>query len=189
MALLISETRLEHREILLKNKPPQMLAASPKGTVPVLVLGSGEVIEQSREIMQWALQNNDPDNWLGANNQYLNDAIPLVEQCDGEFKQSLDGYKYADRHPLPGEHYRCHGMSFVAGLQKLLTRQKYLLGDTVSIADIAIMPFVRQFAAVDRPWFERSAGQGVVDWLDGLIDSTLFQRTMIKHPLWQFDQA
>ena len=186
MALIQSGIDLEHREILLKNKPPSMLEASPKGTVPVLVLPDNTVFEQSFDVMLWALQQNDPQNWLGDNNAFLKQGLPLIEQCDGAFKSALDRYKYADRHPLSAEEYRQQAMPFLTQLDELLQQNRQLLTDKITIADVAIMPFVRQFAAVDRAWFDQCGLSGLGNWLDQLIDSPLFEKAMQKHSLWQF---
>lgn len=184
MALQIAEIEVEHREVLLRDKPPQMLAASPKGTVPVLVVRADEVIDESFEIMKWALRRNDPDNWLGDDDRHFISALPLVSRCDGDFKEALDRYKYADRHPEPAQQYRCRATTFLLELGERLAAHRCLVADQITLADIAIMPFVRQFAAVDRPWFDDWAPPQLRRWLDTLIDSTLFGSVMQKHPLW-----
>ena len=189
MALIAAEVELEHREILLKNKPPEMLEASPKGTVPVLVLGDGAVIDQSWEIVQWAITKNDPYNWFGKNREFLTAAAPLVERCDGEFKSALDRYKYADRHPLPAHHYRELAMPFLQDLEHRLTNHRYLLADRITVADIAILPFVRQFANVDRKWFDQCGVNDLALWLDELLGTPLFMQAMRKVPLWEFAQS
>jgi len=184
MALHHAGIVLEHREILLKNKPPSMLVASKKGTVPVLVLGDGEVIDESWEVVQWALSQNDPDNWLGTDHCFLDQARSLVEECDGEFKQALDHYKYADRYPQDAEVYREQAMPFLLKLDHMLTKNRYLLADHCSIADIAIMPFVRQFAFVDIEWFSNNELAHLQRWL-----TTLFTKIMEKRPLWAFESV
>ncbi len=189
MALIPAEVDLEHREILLKNKPPSLLEASPKATVPVLVLEDGTVLDQSLDIMRWAVLQNDPFNWLGEEQIYLIQAQPLIDRCDGEFKLALDQYKYADRHPLAAEVYREQGMAFLNDLDQRLNEHRYLLANQITIADIAIMPFIRQFANVDREWFDRSGVDRLVAWLDTLLDSALFEQAMQKHPLWEFSHA
>lgn len=187
MALHAAGVPLEHREILLKNKPPSMLAVSPKGTVPVLVLEDGRVLDESWEIVKWALDQNDPADWLGDDHRYLRLAGPLVERCDGPFKEALDKYKYADRHPLSAAEYRGQGLPFLQDLETLLQANTYLLADTMTVADIAIMPFVRQFALVDRAWFDAADLTRLANWLDRMIDSPLFHSIMQKQPLWQFE--
>lgn len=187
MALIAAQVDLEHREILLKNKPPSMLQASPKATVPVLVLEDGTVLDQSWDIMRWAVLKNDPFNWLGEDQVYLAMAQPLIDRCDGEFKSALDQYKYADRHPRQAEAYREQGMAFLNDLDQRLSEQRYLLANQITIADIAIMPFVRQFANVDREWFDLSGLDRLIPWLDALLNSALFSQAMRKYPLWDFE--
>lgn len=186
MALIQSDIAFQHHEILLKNKPPSMLAASPKGTVPVLVLPTGRVLQQSWEVMLWALSQNDPANWLGNDNCWLQQAAPLATQCDAQFKTALDRYKYADRQPLTAAHYRQQGVVFMQRLEAMLTRKQYLLGNQMSIADIAIMPFIRQFAGVDQGWFDGCQLVALRNWLERLTQSTLFEQAMQKHAVWVF---
>ena len=186
MALIAAEVELEHREILLKDKPPEMLEASPKGTVPVLVLEDGVVLDQSWDIVQWAITKNDPYNWLGTNHEFLTASVPLVESCDGEFKSALDRYKYADRHPLPAQHYREQAMPFLQHLDQQLKNHRYLLTDRITVADIAILPFVRQFANVDRSWFDQCGLNHLTRWLEVLLSASLFAQAMRKFPVWEF---
>jgi len=166
-----------------------MLAASAKGTVPVLVLGGGLVIDESWDVIQWALKQNDPENWLGPNQRFLTPTQQLVEICDGEFKQALDQYKYADRHPLTPESYRDQGMPFLIKLDSMLKTQSHLLDQRCTVADIALMPFVRQFAHVDLEWFRHCGLNHLNAWLDVLLQSDLFTEIMQKHPLWAFEPA
>ena len=149
LGLLFADLQVELREIMLKNKPAQMLAISPKGTVPVLQLFDGTVVEESREIMVWALQQHDPQGLLDAT--VLDRANALIEKNDNDFKHWLDRYKYADRYlEMTQSEYRQRGEAFLQVLEELLTKNPYLLGDSATIADIGIVPFVRQFAHVDR---------------------------------------
>lgn len=186
LALKVSSIQVELREVVLSAKPQQMLDISPKGTVPVLVLQNGEVIEESRDIMLWALEQNDPQGWLLHNHQDEVDA--LIDFNDGEFKQHLNHYKYADRFPeMPMASYRNQGESFLNILEQKLSTQPYLMGERVSFADIAIFPFIRQFAYVDKPWFDASPYINVQHWLQGLLDDELFTRVMHKLPQWQAD--
>ena len=156
LAIVLAELKVELREIVLKNKPAQMLAISPKGTVPVLELvetdgSSRRVIEESRDILQWALEQHDPQAVLDVEPA---SAQALIEQNDNEFKHWLDRYKYSDRYPeLSQLEYRERGELFLQVLETLLAKHRYLLGDTISSADIGIMPFVRQFAHVDQEVF------------------------------------
>lgn len=186
MAIAYADTlakplKVELREIALKNKPAEMLAVSPKGTVPVLVLESGEVIEESRELMDWALAHNDPDGWQDDH------AIAWLDACDGEFKHWLDRYKYADRFPEQSEeYYRSQGEQFLAKLEKKLAENTFILGETISIADVGIFPFVRQFAFVNKAWFDaQTAYPHVQRWLQLWLDSALFESVMHKYAPWQ----
>ncbi len=182
MALYCSGIEVEIREISLKEKPRHMLAVSPKGTVPVLVLNDGRVIDQSLDIMQWALKQRDVDDWLNVNMQQ---AIALIEVNDGMFKQSLDRYKYAIRFPEhPAQYYRSEGEQFLQQLESQLARQKFLMCDRPSFADIAIFPFIRQFAAVDETWFQTSAYSQLKNWLQYWLNSDLFAQIMVKYPLY-----
>jgi len=176
--------QVELREVTLKNKPAQMLAISPKGTVPVLRLADGAVIEESRDIMVWALEQQDPQGLLDAT--VLDQANALIEQNDNEFKYWLDRYKYADRHvEMTQAEYRQRGEAFLQVLESLLESRAYLLGDNPSIADIGVMPFVRQFAHVDRDVFSQLPYLNLQRWLQGWLAHPLFLQTMIKLPVWQ----
>lgn len=180
MALSYAGIPVEIREISLKQKPAHMLQVSPKGTVPVLVLPDGQVIEQSLEIMHWALQQHDADGWLSADPQH---AAQLIAENDGSFKQHLDRYKYAIRFPeYSAEHYRAQGELFLAKLEQHLQQSTFLAGDVISLADIAIFPFIRQFAAVDHDWFESTGYIKLQSWLQHLVESALFKRVMVKYP-------
>lgn len=187
MALHSANIEVEHREILLKNKPPAMLQASTKGTVPVLILPSGKVLDESWEVAQWALLKNDPLNWLGTGECFLKRSRILVQECDGEFKKALDKYKYADRHPLTAEVYRQQGLPFLTKLNDMLAENSYLLADRCTIADIAVMPFVRQFAHVDSDWLKSSGLDDLVRWLNCMLESDLFIDIMQKRALWKFE--
>ncbi len=186
LGLLFAEQKVELREIELKNKPEQMLAISPKGTVPVLELRDGsqqQVIEESREIVEWALQQNDPHGLLDTD---LAGANALIDQNDNEFKHWLDRYKYADRHPeLSKLEYRQQGEVFLQVLERLLAEHTYLLGERISIADIAIMPFVRQFAHVDREVFYRLPYPHLQQWLKDWLVHPVFMQVMAKYQAWQ----
>jgi len=184
LGILFAELQVELREITLKNKPPQMLAISPKGTVPVLQLVDGTVIEESREIMIWALEQQDPQGLLDA--EVLQQANALIDKNDNEFKYWLDRYKYADRHTdMTQTEYRQKGEIFLQVLEELLTKNPYLLGKTVTIADIGIMPFVRQFAHVDRNVFYSLPYPNLQQWLQDWLQHPLFLQTMTKLQPWQ----
>lgn len=184
LGLLFANIEVELREIILKNKPPEMLAISPKGTVPVLQLPDGTVIEESREIMRWALGHNDPQGLL--DKKVLEQAGALIDKNDNEFKYWLDRYKYADRYPERTQaEYREQGEMFLQALESLLTKNTYLLAERVSIADIGIMPFVRQFAHVDRETFYSLPYPNLQRWLQYWLEHPLFVQAMTKYPLWQ----
>ena len=184
LGLLFAEQQVELREVVLKNKPPQMLDISPKGTVPVLQLIDGTVIEQSLEIMLWALEQNDPQNLL--DKTVFNQANALIDQNDNEFKYWLDRYKYADRHlEMTPEEYRQQGEVFLQRLEKQLEKHAYLLGDKVTVADIGIMPFVRQFAHVDRNVFYDFPYPNLQRWLQDWLQHPLFLQAMTKFKPWE----
>ena len=188
LGILFAELQVELREIVLRNKPAQMLAISPKGTVPVLQLVDGTVIEESREIMLWALMQHDPHGLLDA--EVLPQASALIEQNDHEFKPWLDRYKYADRHPeMTQLEYRQRGEVFLQELEELLTDKLFLLGDKASVADIGIMPFVRQFAHVDREVFYRLPYPNLQRWLDHWLQHPFFVQAMLKFQPWQKGDA
>lgn len=181
MALRYSNVEVEIREISLKQKPAAMIAASPKATVPVLVLASGEVIEQSLDIMNWALEKSDVDHW----NIQHSEQEELILSNDTAFKKSLDQYKYAIRFPEhPAEVYRAQGEVFLQRLEALLEQNIYLCRDSISKADIAIFPFVRQFSMVDEAWFKTAHYPALKVWLEHLLQSALFIDVMQKYPLW-----
>ena len=180
MALRYSGVPLSIIEVSLKAKPVEMLAASPKGTVPVLVCADGRVIEQSLEIMRWALGQNDPDLWLPPDRPLIHE---LIDENDTRFKVLLDRYKYAVRYPeYPMEHYRAQGAAFLQRLESLLEHAPYLTGATLTLADVALAPFIRQFAHVDRDWFVQAPYPQLQAWLERLLASELVTAVMAKHP-------
>lgn len=186
MALLYAGVDVEIREISLREKPQSMLLASPKGTVPVLIQPNGQVIEQSLEIMEWALYQRDVDDWmLRSSSELKSHTAALIAENDGPFKQALDRYKYADRYPeFPMENYRAQGELFLKRLEELLSRHQYLLRDQFAQVDIAIFPFVRQFSMVDEDWFDATDYSKLKVWISNLKDSQLFNGIMQKHPVW-----
>ncbi len=185
LAIAVSGLSVALREIELSNKPEAMLSVSPKGTVPVLVLPDGQVIEQSLDIMRWALAQHDPQDWL---DQMPEDAQRLIDWNDGDFKYYLDRYKYADRYPEQTQTvYRQHGEVFLAELETRLQRTRFLCSGTFGLADAAIAPFIRQFAAVDNTWFASSPYPALQHWLDDFLTSNLFAAVMRKYPPWKAD--
>jgi glutathione S-transferase len=178
LALAVTGTRCELREVVLRDKPDAMLAASPKGTVPVLVLHDGTVIDQSLDIMHWALRRNDPEGWFERAD------ADLIAKCDGPFKQDLDRYKYPDRHGSDASVSRDKALAFVLDLELRLSASEQLCGDRRGLADAAIMPFVRQFAAVDPAWFADQPMPHVRRWLSDHLASDLFTSVMMRYPPW-----
>ncbi|MEJ6816439.1 MULTISPECIES: glutathione S-transferase [unclassified Pseudomonas] len=177
MALRYCAVPVEIVEVSLKAKPAEMLAISPKGTVPVLDAG-GQVIDESLEIMRWALAQHDPQGWLLEGDPRI---AELIEANDQVFKVHLNRYKYAERYPeQPMEVYRAEGALFLQRLDELLTDREYLLADHLSLADVALLPFVRQFAHVDREWFAQTPYVRLQAWLQRLLESELFTAIMKK---------
>lgn len=178
MALAVSGTRCKVREVALSAKPAAMLEASPKGTVPVLVLPGGGVLDESLDIMRWALGRSDPEGWLDR------DDPALIAANDGPFKHNLDRYKYPDKHGADPLVRRQQALAFLRDLDARLSRSDQLAGSLRGLADAAIMPFVRQFAAVDRSWFGREQLPRVQVWLDAHLRSDLFALIMAKASPW-----
>lgn len=178
LALAVSGASHELREVKLSAKPQAMLAASPKGTVPVLVLSGGKVIDESLDIMRWALWNHDPEHWLERD-----DAVLIVAN-DGAFKHDLDRYKYPDRFGADALAHRASGLAFLRELDARLARAGQLCGFDRGFADAAIMPFVRQFAAVDSEWFDGLPLPHLKRWLSGHLASDLFATIMLRLPPW-----
>ena len=193
LALAVSGGAYELREVVLKNKPPELLAASPKGTVPVLVLQSGMVIDESLSIMRWALEQNDPDNWLGSGP--LDKMLALIEVNDGPFKHALDRYKYPNRYPqeCSGDakafavRQRDDAARWLQSLesQLLQANQGWLFSHHASLADMALLPFVRQFAHTDAAWFAAQTWPNLQACLARFEASALFESVMGKHAPWQ----
>ncbi len=186
MGLKNAGLKVELREIDLKEMPEQLLQLSSKATVPVLILPDKSIIDESWDILKWALAQKDPDNWLGENKQFLLDTEMLIETNDFSFKNDLDHYKYADRFPEHGEeHYRRACEEFIEELEEMLIENNTLLADQLTIADIAVFPFVRQFSLVDKSWFDQSPYQNIQQWLEYLINTELFQHVFQKQDLWE----
>lgn len=185
LAIKVSGTPVELREVVLRHKPAALIAASAKATVPVLVLQSGTVIKESLDVMHWALAQHDPQGWLRPEEA---DAVqPLIEANDGPFKQLLDRYKYAPRHPeRSADDYRNEAFErFLAPLNARLQSHRFLLRDTPSLADMALLPFVRQFAQVDAAWFDTAPCEPLRAWLAAFTGSPLFDAVMPKFAAWQ----
>lgn len=178
LALLVSGTPFALREIVLRDKPAAMLAASPKGTVPVLVLDDGRVIDESLDIMRWALGRNDPERWLEGYDS------ALVEAFDTQFKHHLDRYKYPERDGADPIVHRDAGMAMLGLLEVRLSGSAELCGPHRTLSDIAIFPFVRQFAAVDPGWFAAQPIVRVQAWLARHVASPLFEQAMLRLAPW-----
>lgn len=184
MAIDYAGVPVELREIVFRDKPEPMLQASPKGTVPTLVLPDDAVLDESDDVMRWALRQSDPDDWLHA--AYAESVRQLVDENDFVFKQHLDHYKYADRYPeYPPEEYRRRGEVFLQQLEERLNTSRYLLSDQLSFADVAIFPFIRQFAFVDKAWFDQAPYPRLQLWLNRFLKSERFRNVMHKYPVWQ----
>jgi glutathione S-transferase len=184
LAIVSAQFEVELREVELRNKPESLLLVSPKGTVPVLVLDNGQVLDESLDIMSWALQQNDPEHWLETT--WLKDARTLIQWNDGEFKYYLDRYKYTDRYPdFSALDYQRQAERFLAELELRLHQNAYLCGDHFSLADAAILPFIRQFAAVDSIWFESAPFPNIQLWLNEFVISNRFKQVMTKYETWK----
>jgi len=175
MALKYSGINVEIREVKLSNKPQEMLNYSSKGTVPVLILSNAQVIDESLDIMLWAISQHDPNNWQ------LEEFKQLIDENDSVFKQYLDKYKYSVRYPEHStEYYRQQGEVFLQQLEQNLAKHKYLLCDQITIADVAIFPFIRQYAHVDKQWFDQTPYRQLQTWFDEFLQSDLFNAIMKK---------
>ena len=186
MALVASGAVVELREVLLKAKPPELLAASPKATVPVLVLSDGRVVEESLDVMQWALERSDPLSWLeGA-------ALDSewISECDSDFKHWLDRYKYAERYPEhTADQYRNNAEVFIQKLEDRLSVSDWMGGEAAHAVDVALFPFIRQFAGVDPSWWQSAPYPSVRRWLENWLNSALFSAIMAKYPRWESGRA
>lgn len=185
MAVRAAGQTCELREVVLRDKPQEMLDASPKATVPVLVLQDGLVIDESFDIMMWALRANDPQGWLEPQEGSLTQMIELVESCEADFKPHLDRYKYSNRyedaHP---EEHRARAEVYLQQLEERLQPGDFLFGARQSLADIAIAPFIRQFANTDRDWFDASPYPQLKNWLEDFLGSQVFLPVMTKFLQW-----
>jgi glutathione S-transferase len=182
LAIVVSGLVCELREVSLANKPADMILASPKATVPVMVLPDGAVLEQSLDIMAYALSHNDPNNWSSPS---VAEAMKLVTLVDTSFKDHLDRYKYPDRYEGDAAKHRELGLAILADFDALLTKDAYLAGPKFSLIDAAILPFVRQFAAVDAHWFASQPIPHVHAWLSEFLDGELFKAAMPSQPVWK----
>jgi glutathione S-transferase len=190
LALAASGTVCELREVVLARKPAALLQTSPKGTVPVLVLPDGTVLEQSLDIMLWALRRNDPEHWLPATTPEQDAALQLIAACDDDFKSHLDRYKYPNRYALPnGLAHRALGAEFLQALDGRLGVHRFLVGEHFGLVDAAIAPFVRQFAHTDPAWFASQPWSALQLWLTSFEASGDYARVMHKFDAWTEGQA
>jgi len=183
LALLASGMACEIREVKLSAKPAEMIAASPKATVPVLVMPDETVIDESLDIMHWALGRNDPEHWLARED------AALIAANDGPFKHHLDRYKYPERHASDPIEHRTAAVAMLARLEERLTFNPNLCGEAMGLTDAAIMPFVRQFAQTDLAWFDAQPLPKIQSWLERHTTSALFARAMVRLAPWRAEDA
>lgn len=182
MSIIASRQSCLLREVVLRDKPSEMLDISPKATVPVLLLPDGQVVDESIDIMHWVLALNDPENWLSNTAE----SSVLISEFDGPFKHHLDRYKYGNRYKSDESlEHRQHGLQFLEQLNARLEHNAYLMSDAVNLADIAIFPFIRQFANTDRDWFDALNLGNLQNWLANHLASQLFLAIMQKYPQWK----
>jgi len=186
IGLLLAKQPVVLRDIVMTNIPTEMLTVSPKGTVPVLVLTDSSVIEESLDIMLWALQQNDPDNLLYSHEcEALDNMLTLIKRCDSEFVDALKKYKAASRyHDSNILSYRQQCEIFINNLEESLTKHHFIMGDSASLVDFAILPFIRQFSNVDKKCFKQSPYPRLQHWLENHYQNPLFARAMTKYPQW-----
>ena len=179
LALMVSRTRCEIREVKLSAKPDALIEVSEKATVPVLALTGGDVIDESSDIMRWALARNDPEGWLERDDQ------TLISANDGPFKQHLDRYKYPNRYDdCDAAEHRAAAAVYVQLLEDRLAVRTFLSGNKRGLTDLAIMPFIRQFAATDRDWFAEQPWPRLQSWLAAHLESELFKSVMDRLTPW-----
>ena len=190
LAVKSSGMRVELREILLRDKPAAFIAASAKATVPVLVLPDGTVIDESREVMGWALAQADPEGWLTDGDKAGLEAY--LDRLDGPFKTDLDRYKYASRYAKTDTDkseialaHRQSGAAFIAELEAVLQKQPALAGPALGLRDFATLPFIRQFRIADPIWFDAQNWPAVHKWLTAFLTSARFEAVMAKYSPWQ----
>lgn len=189
LAIANCQIKVELREVVLRDKPQQLIDISPKATVPVLITADGTIIDESLDIMRWALDQNDSNNWFHALTQSQQQlSLQLIANNDGEFKYYLDRYKYADRYPeYTQNYYREKAEKTLAMLEKQLQQNGCLICSHLTLADMAILPFIRQFAFADKTWFDQSPYPLLRAWLTDFIESELFLGIMGKYSAWQFE--
>ena len=186
LAIKASGQQVHLREILLRDKPEPFLAASSKGTVPVLECTDGQVIDESRDVMFWALQLDDPHDWLAVYHRDKEAVYAHLDALDGDFKHHLDRYKYTARYAEADESaHRAAGAAYLAEWNDMLTRQTALSGNKLGLLDYATLPFVRQFRIADPSWFDAQAWPALHAWLQSFLNSPLFASIMEKYKPWK----
>ena len=190
LALMVSNRVCELREVVLRDKPQEMFEVSAKGTVPILIDVDGRVLDQSIDIMLWALRQHDPEKWLMPQQGSVAEMLELIALFDEGFKYHLDRYKYPDRYPgVDAQAHRHEGALYLGRLNAQLSATKYLFGNNVALADMAIAPFVRQFAHTDRAWFNEQPWPGLQAWLAEFTESQIYSSVMQKYPKWESGNA
>ena len=187
IAIFKSKQAVLLRDLVLSNKPDEMLIASPKGTVPVVVLADGRVIEESLDVMLWALNSKDPDDLMHnqAEQNTSSAMLALIDEFDSQFKTCLEQYKCAKRYQETNITQCREACEFyIQQLEERLTQHSFLMSNRESLADIALLPFIRQFARVERQWYLQSPYPNVRQWLNNYLQSPMFSKVMAKHPLW-----
>ncbi len=185
LALYYAGIKVELREVLLKDKPEAMLAASAKGTVPVLILDDGSVLDESLDVMGWALQQNDVDSWWPTNVSQREKISQLIEFNDFQFKPWLDRYKYHERYPEQDkDFYFRKACEFLNSLEKNLQEKSFLVMSTPCLADVAIFPFIRQFANADKKYFDQLPYPELKNWLTYFLQWPSFECVMKKYYQW-----
>lgn len=186
LAIKSSGQQVRLREILLRDKPEPFLAASEKGTVPVLVLPNGRVIDESLDVMFWALRQNDPNGWLQQWHEDKDAVMAALAALDGSFKHHLDRYKYATRYEdVDARVHREAGAVFLANWNEVLATRQALSGAQMGLLDYATLPFVRQFRIADSGWFDAQNWPYLHRWLQGFLASTDFADVMVKYKTWK----
>jgi len=186
MALKYAQLEIILRDVDLNNLPEEALAVSSHATVPSLVINEDEYFDESWDIVKWAVQQNDPDKWLGQDNEFLQDAEMLVETNDYSFKEDLDQYKDPESYPEhPMEYYRERGEEFLEELNDMLEENTFLLASHITIADIAVFPLIREFAMVDKDWFDSAPYPKLQTWLACILNTEWFKQAIREHKIWQ----
>jgi len=192
LAIKVSGIRVYLREIVLRHKPSEFVSDSPKATVPVLKMPNGEILEESIDIMHWALAQNDPDDWLEVLKKREEYSIRFLADLDGPFKNDLDRYKYASRYKLDnkaGLAHRDKGSKFLNQINESLANAPYLSGERQGFLDIASLPFVRQFRIANIEWFDQQDWPQLHNWLQTFLASDQLKLSMEKLKPWDSKQG